>query len=389
MITERVFYRGDPQRTGLVSTSGLYGTPRLRWKFESRHFKISTTPAVWQDRVYFNDLGYNNTFHCLDAIPGKPYWEFDAGRGSRSSPMVADGIVYFGTRDGRLLGLDVETGQQVWQFQADKYIASSPVIVDETIYFGSGDAWGFDTDGWLYAVDLASGEERWRFAAPEGWWNRGFSASPSIDQGVLCCGCRSGEFFALDSQSGELLWVNDPGIDRNAKERPMFSMANSTPIAQSTVYFVRNPYLYAVDLFTGAERWRFRFNPGVPLGNTKQAVAHETVYLSGYKNELYEDELYVLYALNAQTGAERWVYEPSEDQERFYPSEPVIAGDVLCFGSADQSIYGFGARTGEALWRFDTGDKDARIWTSASVQEHRLYIAAPHARKVYCLEFES
>ncbi len=382
-MKDQAIYRGTRQRTGFVSSSSIYGKPRLGWEFKSRSYKISTTPSVWRERVFFSNLGYRNTFHCLDAVSGEVLWKFDAGRGSSSSPMVVDSIVYFGTRDGRLLGLDAETGRQVWQFYAGEVVASSPVIVDDTIYFGSGAFSALDTNGYVHAVDLASGEERWRFAAPKGWWNRGFRASPSVDQGVVCCGCQSGEFFALDSQTGKLLWVNEPILDESEEGRPMFNLSNSTPIAQNTVYFIRNPYLYAVDLFTGAERWRFKFSAGYPLFTAKQAFGHDTVYLGGYTGEVF-----VFYAVDARTGIARWVHQPEQVKGGIIFSEPVIAGNVVCTGTG-RSFFGFDAYTGEEIWRFDADDKDAGTWTSASVQANRLYIAAPFAHKVYCLEFKN
>ena len=44
----------------------------------------------------------------------------------------------------------------VWKFKADGGVASSPVISAGVVYFGSG-------AGYLYAVDVTSGREKWKF----------------------------------------------------------------------------------------------------------------------------------------------------------------------------------------------------------------------------------
>jgi hypothetical protein len=98
--------------------------------------------------------------------------------------LEVDGILYFGTFDGKLVGLDHKTGTLEWEFQTelskqnyptiynkeghfkddfvlygDDYVASeakihelgsilsTPVIEDKIIYFGS-------SDGYFYAVKL-------------------------------------------------------------------------------------------------------------------------------------------------------------------------------------------------------------------------------------------
>src|SRR5687768_6113370 len=44
----------------------------------------------------------------------------------------------------------------VWTFATDGPVRSSPLLIDGALVFGSG-------DGYLYSVDAATGKERWRF----------------------------------------------------------------------------------------------------------------------------------------------------------------------------------------------------------------------------------
>ena len=83
-------------------------------------------------------------------------WSFDAGGDVESSPAVVGGKVYFGSGDGSVYAVDVQTGDVEWRFRTDGEIYSSPAVVDGLVLIGS-------EDGNLYALDAASGDERWRF----------------------------------------------------------------------------------------------------------------------------------------------------------------------------------------------------------------------------------
>ena len=72
-------------------------------------------------------------------------WKFKTDGMVKSSPAVADGVVYVGSGDGRLYALDARTGEEKWSFKTDGGVASSPAVAGGVVYFGS-------TDGYLYAV---------------------------------------------------------------------------------------------------------------------------------------------------------------------------------------------------------------------------------------------
>jgi len=73
-----------------------------------------------------------------------------------SSPVVADGQLYFGSSDHCLYALDPATGSQKWKFKSDGRITSTPAVSGGAVYFGS-------YDGNFYAVDAATGQLRWKF----------------------------------------------------------------------------------------------------------------------------------------------------------------------------------------------------------------------------------
>lgn len=48
--------------------------------------------------------------------------------GSVSSPMVHEGTVYAGSKDGHLNAIDAETGEEAWRFQTDDRTSSYELI---------------------------------------------------------------------------------------------------------------------------------------------------------------------------------------------------------------------------------------------------------------------
>ena len=83
---------------------------------------------------------------------------------NQSAPAISDGWVYLSHHEGALFAVDIQSGQDKWKVQTGGDIFSdghSPAISDGVVYFGS-------PDGRLYAFDSRSGAEKWSFrrAAP-------------------------------------------------------------------------------------------------------------------------------------------------------------------------------------------------------------------------------
>ncbi len=75
-------------------------------------------------------------------------------------------------------------GQELWKFNAGARVFSDPAISGGVVYFGSG-------DGYLYALDAGSGQEKWKFKTGRG------PGSPAISGGVLYFGSHDGRLYAF------------------------------------------------------------------------------------------------------------------------------------------------------------------------------------------------
>jgi len=113
-------------------------------------------------------------------------WLVNSRGAITTAPAVAGDTVYFGSHDGRLYALEAATGKERWQFKAGGAIGSSPAVVGGAIYFGSD-------DGRLYVVDKESGTKLWDFAT-----GGKIMASPAVAKGVIYIGSTDGVLYAIE-----------------------------------------------------------------------------------------------------------------------------------------------------------------------------------------------
>ncbi len=273
-------------------------TGAQRWRFRTGR-AISSTPAVADGLVFVGSR--DNAFWAVDARTGKERWRLETGRDVpfpwgfesgdlyTSSTTWADGTLYFGSGDGHVYAVDPKSGRTRWRFATGGRVRSSPAVAEGRIYTGSA-------DGTLYALDAKSGRELWRFdteghtleSARFGFDRRTIQASPAVADGRVYIGSRDGFLYAVDAASGRLAWRVDHSM----------SWVNTSPAVAAGVVYAGSSderFLQAVDARTGRERWRLATERPVW---SSPAVAGDMVYVG--------DGSGTVYAVDRETGRERW-----------------------------------------------------------------------------------
>ncbi|MDA0285151.1 MAG: PQQ-binding-like beta-propeller repeat protein, partial [Planctomycetota bacterium] len=119
-----------------------------------------------------------------------PTWRFDAGRSASTSEELPTSLNLQWTRVLPALKPAWPEDPRL-QFDA----SYEPVIAGETLFYGSS------RNDSVTAVDLKSGEQRWRFFA-EG----PVRFAPLVHKGRVYCGADDGALYCLDAKSGALQW---------------------------------------------------------------------------------------------------------------------------------------------------------------------------------------
>jgi outer membrane protein assembly factor BamB len=129
----------------------------------------------------------------------------------------------------------------------------------------------------------------------------------------------------------------------------------STPVSAGETMYIGSDsgYFYALDRKTGGSRWSFQADAAVA---SKPAVAGDLVYFTTKRGTLY-----AIYQHQSE-GKEAWKFNSQARTARLYGggwdyfvSSPVVAGDLVIFGSGDNHIYAVHRETGSLAWKYDTG----------------------------------
>lgn len=177
-------WRRDSGRTA-VTQSELPESLKLKWV---RHLP-PVTPAYHSERLQF-DAGYepivasgrlligsskNDSVTAYDVQTGAEIWVVRTNGPVRLAPAVWENSVCFGSDDGCLYCVDLETGDLRWKHRAvpsrrqllgNKRLISvwpvrgGPVVADGRVYFAAG-VWPFE-GVFVYALDIESGDVVWR-----------------------------------------------------------------------------------------------------------------------------------------------------------------------------------------------------------------------------------
>jgi outer membrane protein assembly factor BamB len=95
-------------------------------------------------------------------------WATSLGSPVPNAPTLADDTLYAGTEGGTVAAIALADGSEQWTFEAEQPIRERPAVSDDLVLaVGGGPQLGSDQT--VFAIDRASGTERWSFA-PQEWW---------------------------------------------------------------------------------------------------------------------------------------------------------------------------------------------------------------------------
>ncbi len=238
---------------------------------------------------------------------------------------------------------------------------STPTIVvyGNTLYVVSGDSNLSAYNNYVYAIDATSGVVRWKklvshdsFTASQygGPYDLGVLSQPTIAQGMLYVAARDGKLYALDAATGVQRWVYDAHASTFANG--FLSDANPVIVAQGIVYGAIHNVLYALDARSGKPLW-IRQIAVAQLFNAPTLV-NGVLYLSSREASSGADprpQASAIYAYASKDGQRLWQHPLS----KWVLAAPTVANGVVYFGSYDRNLYALKASDGSELWRYDTG----------------------------------
>jgi outer membrane protein assembly factor BamB len=258
------------------------------WHHTGPIANIVSSPALESGRIYvaFTD----GTIRALDATNGQVIWSVNHPGGANSSPAVAGGRLYIAIHNRGLLALDANTGSELWLAPMPGPQWSSPAVENGRVFVGSRD------DHKLYAFDAVTGDILWT-ATTNDW----VQTSPAVAAGVVYIGNNSGNVYAFELETGNLVWQRAVA--------PGFGFGSSPTVANGVVYIASaldasathfDGKLYALDAANGQVLFSDFVSPN-DEGEARWVMASPTVDNGVVYIPNYGDGTVAAFWLNAPT----------------------------------------------------------------------------------------
>jgi len=364
-------FHHDLDRTGSADNSTTKPQGEIKWSFQTSA-EIQSSPAVAGGVIYFGSRDHN--FYAVDAATGEQRWVFQTGSVVESSPAVVNGIVYFGSNDGNFYALDAATGSERWVFKTLYAVRSCPTVADNKVYFG-GD------DYYLYCLNAQKGTEIWKFQT------RGYvTSSPVVANGIVYCDATDGACYAFNATDGRI----------RLKYNSMSLLYSVPAFNDGEVYFTGRGILYEINgkgrtwpeeryvRQVWSQLWGMGIAPKPPevsgapqlvklLLDPKNPRSGTTSYADGASiitdTTIYTAGDNLLYSLDKKNNTINWVFSAPARIE----SSPALANNVLYVGCDDGHLYAIDAQNGNRLWDVTTGGK---IFSSPACADGVIFVGS-------------
>ncbi len=347
-------------------------------------YKPPTIPRepypAWKGRGVLNNTGLYNDGGSRPN--GKLLWNATGVKFVSSTPVVANGLVYAGDLDHYFYAMHISNGTVRWSKLLDDVVYGAPAVSDGRLFVGAGgSAYNKRT---FYALNATTGVQIWKNSSTLG----GFSASPTVYNGMVIAGRDDGNVTAWNVSTGREIWnfrAND-------------NINSAVAISNGRVIFTVTDNVFSLDAATGKKVWDSKNAtitwPGGIQAQSGPAVAYGKVYFGGgyginAVSETTGELLYhyheggasfgsppavynglvfaatnggspvggnAIYALKATDLSLQWVNHTPENTA--FEASPVIANGVLYITSDRQNqankgfLYAITAQTGAPRWQF-------------------------------------
>jgi outer membrane protein assembly factor BamB len=283
-------------------------------------------------------------------------WEFTPAEPGAilSSPIHAGQAVYaaaihglgFSTF-GRVYALDVQTGKELWRFDdggAMKSVFSTPALAERKIVIGEG--LHEDIACKLYCLDAASGRKLWDFQTTSH-----VESNPRVADGMVFFGAGDDGLYCCDLENGKVRWhfqdsAHIDGGPAVVDRRVYFGSGVSENYANTRVY--------CLDENSGKIIWNRATS--LPVWSTPVVNGSEVFFTLGngrldHSATAPAKPAGAVFCLAAQTGNEIW----SQALDDAVLMQPVVDDGKVYFGCRNHFAYCIDRRDGRLCWRKDLG----------------------------------
>lgn len=302
----------------------------------SEDTEASTTPGWFGFRAgEGSELASASTW--AHRTPGSTY---------RLPIVVGDGVALAASRDddrsqGWLDAIDLDTGELRWREVVPEPVKASPIVVGDVAVVVT-------VAGRVMALDVADGSRRWE-NLPASWLRHWCVLRPVSDGDTVAVGDVAG-YRGLGLLDGALRWNRtDLGAHIN-------HVAYAQPVVVDGVsilgFWPQGPGLQAVELSDGSSRWPCA-SPREAYRTARWGEHMDQAASGGLCIDPDEPGAYAalsggdIVRVDARDGAITW---RTPVGGLFQAAEPVVAGEALIVTAFGRGVHALDRRTGAHLW---------------------------------------
>jgi outer membrane protein assembly factor BamB len=279
-----------------------------------------------------------------------------------------DGIIYVGTRDGRVVAINASSREQQWSWPdtdtSRSLIYTTPIVDGDLVYVGT-------YSGQVYALTIDRGSERWVY--PRTGSMGAIVGNPVIANETMYVSSSDGRVYALDTTYGDLRWKSEPLPDK---------LWTSPVVVGDTLYVsTLDGHIYDLSLETGELLgWSFSAEAGFA---SSPVVYEDHIYVGSFDRYLYSIEI----GSNVST----WKFPQQKPAGNWFWASPLVNEGTVYAGCLDGRLYAINATTGKEIWSYMTKDQENKPSPIASspVLMDNLLIVANEAGNVYVVNPET
>src|SRR3954451_19884073 len=323
-------YGYSPDRARFLDAS-IAPPFRKQWTFSKGHGLIEFQPVLANRVLYY--VNNSGMAFAVDAKNGKRRWRRKVAHLNASSPAWSQNRIFIATlQPGAIIALNAKNGHRIWKKSLPSRAESSPIVVNGVVYFGS-------ENGTVYAYRAKDGRKVWTYHA-----GGAVKAGLAFDKGVLYFGDYSGAVTALRAKTGSKVWstaTTGASFNRSAQ-------FYSTPaVAYGRVYLGNtDSFVYSFVASSGHLAWRHGTGSYVyaaPAVGTVPKLG-PTVFIGSYDGNFY--------ALDAKSGGVHWTHRDGGKMS----GAPTVVGKVVYYSSlGNHNTRGLDVRNGNKVWGFPHG----------------------------------
>jgi len=282
-------------------------------------------------------------------------WEYKGSEPMWSTPLVLEsgesGLLLVGDEAGYLNALDLETGNQKWRFATLQDVYSSPAKSQDgkRVLFGS-------TNYFFYCLD-AEGTLLWKYPTTSR-----IKSDPAVEGGTVFFTSYDKHVYAVTVADGKLVWSFPPPekADTAAPEPEAKAKAEAPPDTPTPEPAGEAEAPKGEGTAAPAEPPKPAVKPGA-FSYSSPAIADGMLFVGNLDRHLY--------ALNIKDGRMAWRFQTGGE----VTSTPVVQGGVVYFGSQDKTLYALDTKSGTPKWKFAT---EGKVMAKIAFDDGKIYFGS-------------